>query len=107
MRLIYLFVVFIGLGQGRLQAADWVEVTLGAKYTTNTEFRSATFYDGYQLSPILFIGLMNNRIHFLVNSLEFNGWITDDIKYRTRLKLISDGILYKTTQPKPTIWRMR
>lgn len=71
-------------------------ISAGAKFRSNLYARGATLYDSWQLTPIIYAGFFNHRIQFLVNSLEFRDWVSDQLRLRTKINQLGDNPLYET-----------
>ncbi len=87
-------------GSGFSYEGKTVSLAVGAKLLTDIVRRGARIYDGVQASPIVYVGLFDDRIQFLVNSLEYADFVYSDIvRLRTKIGSISDRPLLKTAGP--------
>lgn len=81
--------------QQTTKAFPWVEASIGIKVLSDVVRRGATLYDAFQITPILYVGLLESRIQFLVTSLEYRDFLIKDLlRGRTKLALVSDRPLF-------------
>ncbi len=75
-------------------------LAVGAKLSNDLVRRGARLYDGVQAAPILYVGLLDDRIQFLGNSLEYaDFFVGDQFRARTKLAQVSDRPFLKTSGP--------
>lgn len=70
-------------------------VNVGARYSSLLVERGVVFYNDFQIDPVLTLFLFDDRLEFLGNSLSYRDFIySDSIRWRTRLRAISDDPLF-------------
>jgi hypothetical protein len=75
-------------------------VALGAKLANDVVRRGARLYDGVQASPLLYLGLFDERVQFFLTSLELNDFVVADrIRARTKVSAVSDRPFLETSGP--------
>jgi hypothetical protein len=98
-RVIALALLFSAL-VGHAYDGKLFSLAVGAKAANDVVRRGARLYDGVQASPIVYIGLFDERIQFFLNSLEATDFVFEDVlRLRTKLNLISDRPFLKTSGP--------
>jgi hypothetical protein len=72
-------------------------IMAGGRASSNLERRGATLYDSWQLSPFLYFGFFEDRIQFLVNSIEYVDFLVPGLlRGRTGFFTVSDRPFFKT-----------
>lgn len=98
-RILILFIGFL-CGTAHCYEGKLFSLAVGAKLSNDVVRRGARLYDGVQASPVLYLGLFDNRVQFLVNSLEFTDFVyADMIRARTKINAVSDRPFLKTSGP--------
>lgn len=75
----------------------WITIAAGAKFRSNLQQRGATLYDSWQLTPVIYFGFFENRLQFLLNSLEYADWVyARTLRARGKIASVSDEPAYET-----------
>ncbi len=81
-------------------ALSW-ELVAGLKAVSNLSRRGATLYDSPQFNPLVYAGFFENRLQFLVTSLEYADFLSGRwLRGRSKVQLVSDKPLYTTGEPR-------
>ncbi len=72
----------------------------GAKFSNDLVRRGALLYDGVQASPLIYLGMFDERIQFFGMSLELTDFVASDVlRLRTKINSVSDRPLFMTAGP--------
>lgn len=77
-----------------------LSLSVGGKLSNDLVRRGARYYDGVQVTPVVYLGFFDHRVQFLFNSLEFTDFLySDTLRGRTKINTVSDRPLLKTSGP--------
>lgn len=79
----------------------WSSLNLGVRYSSRLEARGATFYDGFQLDPVIALFFFDDRLEFLGDSIGYRDFVFGrSLRLRSRFARLVDDPLFPRDEAK-------